>query len=191
MAERLQWRREARVITRDALGWPEPWPRGGRPVLRSGEWDPIKEKSPKPGAPQLTWNFNVQELRSERLTGQKSRGEIHSVLDKKKVDLVSKITKVIIRVKQKLFKMSFKLCIFLATSISIVFGFDLGPSMRIAQCRSLCLRRHNEVKDCKESPNCHMVRTSIILLFFFSISNYSFVSSTGSRRVTYPNRVKC
>ncbi|XP_046489091.1 uncharacterized protein [Neodiprion pinetum] len=43
-----------------------------------------------------------------------------------------------------------------ALLVTVTAGFDLGPSMRIAQCRSLCLRRHREAKECKDTSNCYM-----------------------------------
>ncbi|XP_048516224.1 uncharacterized protein LOC125502241 [Athalia rosae] len=60
--------------------------------------------------------------------------------------------------------MSPTLCAFLVLSVTVVAGFDLGPAMRIAQCRSLCLRRHREVKECKETSDCYMCWETCSLL---------------------------
>ncbi|XP_046749350.1 uncharacterized protein LOC124413065 [Diprion similis] len=46
--------------------------------------------------------------------------------------------------------------VFFALLVPVTAGFDLGPSMRIAQCRSLCLRRHQEAEECKDTSNCYM-----------------------------------
>lgn len=54
----------------------------------------------------------------------------------------------------------------------LVTGFDLGPIVRIAQCRSQCLRKHTSDGICdwyseqQQQTTCSMVSQIVIYLFY-------------------------